>query len=165
MQPAPTPLLAKGPNEAAGIHNVGYWLGDRMAANILCAAAESPLKRVGILAFFGCPTPDSPSWDIWVTRRLTELGWIAGQTFVSECVSTVGRLDQLPALARELVSRRPDVLAAASIALIKALKQETTTIPIVMLGLAEPVRTGIVTNLARPEGNVTSKYSPSGSNF
>src|SRR5262249_57167297 len=68
---------------------------------------------------------------------------------------TVGRLNQLPAVARELVSRQPDVLSAASIPLIRALKQATTTIPIVMLSTPEPVRTGIVTNLARPEGNVT----------
>jgi putative ABC transport system substrate-binding protein len=64
-------------------------------------------------------------------------------------------LDQLPALARELVSRRPDVLIATPHALVTALKQETTTIPIVMLAGWEPVRLGFVTSLARPEGNIT----------
>src|SRR5215468_5203742 len=64
-----------------------------------------------------------------ITRRLAELGWIEGKTLIVECVTTVGRLNQLPAVARELVSRRPDVLSAASIPLIKALKQATTTIP------------------------------------
>jgi putative ABC transport system substrate-binding protein len=86
---------------------------------------------------------------------LAELGWIDGKTFVYDCVSTVGRLDQVQALAGELVSRHPDVLLAAPIGLVRALKQETATIPIVMVTTPEPVRMGIVTNLARPEGNVT----------
>jgi len=90
-----------------------------------------------------------------IRRRLAELGWIEGQTFVFDCVSVVGRLDQTAVLARELVSRQPDVVAVGAIPLIKALKQETTTIPIVIIMTPEPVRTGIVTNLARPEGNVT----------
>jgi putative ABC transport system substrate-binding protein len=104
-------------------------------------------------------------------RRLRELGWIEGQTFVFECVSTVDRLDQVPELARDLVSRRPDVLIAGPTSFVKALKQETTTIPIVTLGIVEPVRTGIITNLADPEVNVTgvafsaSIFSPSESNF
>jgi len=112
---------------------------------------KQPLKRVGVLAQFGCPVrPDSP-----VRPRLGELGWIEEQTIVFDCVSTVGSLDQLPALAHELVSRRPDVLLGGAYPLVSALKQETTTIPIVMLGTWEPVRLGFITSLARPGGNVT----------
>ena len=69
---------------------------------------KQPLKRVGILAQFGCPiSPNSPG-----RLRLGELGWVEGRNFEFDCVSTVGRVDQVPALARELVSRRPDVLIA-----------------------------------------------------
>jgi putative ABC transport system substrate-binding protein len=111
----------------------------------------APPKRVGILAQYGCPIPpDSP-----IPRRLTELAWIEGQTLVFDCVSTVGRLDEVQALARELVSRRPDVLVAAPTNFITTLKQETTTIPIVMISGWEAVRIGLITSLARPEGNVT----------
>jgi putative ABC transport system substrate-binding protein len=78
-----------------------------------------------------------------------------GQTIAIDCVSAIGRFDQVPALARELVSRRPDVLSSGPSAFIKELKQETTTIPIVMLGSGDPVGYGLVTNLARPEANVT----------
>src|SRR5262249_48334706 len=78
-----------------------------------------------------------------------------GQNFLFECVSTIGRLDQLPALARELVSRRPDVLMADLFSFVSALKQETTTIPIVMLGTWEPVRFSLITSFARPGGNIT----------
>jgi putative tryptophan/tyrosine transport system substrate-binding protein len=114
---------------------------------------KQPLKRVGILADYDpCPLqPNNP-----IVRRLRELGWVEGQTMICDCVSTFGRpVDQLPALARELVSLRPDVLMAATYFSVSALKQETTTIPIVMLGTAEPVRGGLITSLARPEANIT----------
>jgi putative ABC transport system substrate-binding protein len=112
---------------------------------------EQP-KRVGFLvASSPCPLqPDYP-----VVRRLGELGWIEGQTIIFDCVSAVGRIDQVPALARELVSRRPDVLMAGPFNFISALNQETTIIPIVMLTAWEPVRVGLITSLARPGGNVT----------
>jgi putative tryptophan/tyrosine transport system substrate-binding protein len=111
----------------------------------------APPKRIGYLSRLGCPiAPEHP-----VPRRLVELGWVEGRTSVLECVSWVGPLDQLPALARELVSRRPDVLIAGPTNFVSALKGETTTIPIVMLGGWEPVRLGFITSLARPGGNVT----------
>jgi len=113
---------------------------------------KQPLKRIGVLpAFVPCPLqPDNPG-----VRRLEELGWIEGRNFVFDCVTVIGRLDQLPALAHELVSRRPDVLMAAPWSFVRALKQETTTIPIVMLSGFEPVRLGLITSLASPGGNVT----------
>jgi ABC-type uncharacterized transport system substrate-binding protein len=80
---------------------------------------------------------------------------VEGQNIVFDCVSTVGRIDQVPTLARELVSRHPDVLMAGPYHFVSALKQETTTIPIVMLSTWEPARLGFVTSFAQPEGNVT----------
>jgi len=88
-----------------------------------------------------------------MVRRIGELGWIEGQTVVFDCILAVGRLDQVAALARELVSRRPDVLIAGSWSFVSPLKQETTTIPIVMDGGWEPVRLGLITSLAQPGGN------------
>jgi len=111
---------------------------------------KEPLKRIGILADTCSLQPNN-----LIVRRLGELGWIEGQTIVFDCVSTIGRLDQLPTLARELISRRPDLLTAGPYTLIRALQQETTTIPIVMLNGWEPVRAGLITSLARPGGNLT----------
>jgi len=108
-------------------------------------------KRVGVLALAPCPLqPDNK-----VVRRLAELGWVEGRNFVFDCVSTVDRLEQVPELAHELVLRRPDVLIAGPYTYVMALKRETTTIPIIMLGTWQPVRLGLATSLARPEGNVT----------
>jgi putative ABC transport system substrate-binding protein len=128
--------------------------GLSIAWSLACYSQQSQtasLKRIGILNQVACPITQD-----WIMhRRLAELGWVEGRNFVFDCVSIVGRLDQLPALARELVSRQPDVLVAALAIFVRALKQETTTIPIVMLSTFDPVRTGLVTNLARPDGNVT----------
>jgi putative ABC transport system substrate-binding protein len=110
-----------------------------------------PPKRLGLLSPTACPLPpDNP-----FSRRLAELGWRIGKDYDVDCVSTVDRLDRLPELVRELASRRPDVLVAYPSLFIRALQQGTSTIPIVMLATADPVRNGFVTNLARPEGNVT----------
>jgi putative ABC transport system substrate-binding protein len=116
---------------------------------------NQPPKRVGGLTQIPCPLhPDNLA-----VRRLAELGWIEGQTITFDCVSTVGRVDQVPVLARELVARRPDVLTAGPSSFISALKQETTTIPIVMLATRDPVRLGLITSLAWPAGNLTGVAS------
>ena len=113
---------------------------------------KQPLKRVGLLASIG-PCPLQP--DNLIVRRLGELGWVEGQNLAFDCASAIGRIDQVRALAREMVSRRPDVLMAAPPQFVSALRQETTTIPIVMLGTWEPVRLSLITSLAKPGGNVT----------
>jgi putative tryptophan/tyrosine transport system substrate-binding protein len=87
-----------------------------------------PLKRVGFLALAVCPIPSD-----WVgTRHLAALGWVEGRNFVFDCVTAAGRWD-IPALAHELVSRRPDVLVTSTTPFAMALKEETRTIPIVMI--------------------------------
>jgi putative ABC transport system substrate-binding protein len=87
---------------------------------------------------------------------LRELGYVEGQNLVLDVRLAHGRLDRLPALAAELVTLRPDVIAAVSSPAIRAIKHATTTIPIVVAFIGEdPVRLGIVENFARPGGNVT----------
>ena len=89
------------------------WIGVVAIAWPLASFAlqpKQPLKRVGVLPSV-VPCPLQP--DNIVVRRLGELGWIEGQTVVLDCVSALGHIDQVPALARELVLRRPDVLIAA----------------------------------------------------
>src|SRR5882757_3341721 len=123
----------------------------------LAAAQDTtaPPKRVGFFSGLGCSTNANPSP---FRRRLAELGWVDGRTIVLDCVSTVN-LDQVDALAAELVARRPDVLAAQPVNYVKALKQATATIPIVMVTTPNPVESGLVTDLARPEANITGVVS------
>ena len=86
---------------------------------------------------------------------LREHGYLPGQTLVTECRWTEGRTERAPALAAELVSLKPDLLVAFSTANVRAAKQATSTIPIVMLGVIDPVGRGLVPSLAHPGGNVT----------
>jgi putative ABC transport system substrate-binding protein len=123
-----------------------------VAAWPLCSDAQqpqsAPAKRIGILATYPCELVKP-----WWLTHLAELGWSKGQVAV-ECVSTLGhRVDQLRDLARDLVSRRPDVLFASPASFARALMEETTAIPIVMGWTPDPVASGMVTNLT--EGNVT----------
>jgi putative ABC transport system substrate-binding protein len=117
---------------------------------------NASLKRVGYLSGFGCFSSNNA---IAFRRRLAELGWIDGQKLIFDCVSTVNP-DQVGALAAELVARRPDVLLAADVPSVRALKQATMTIPIVMWSTQAPVEVGLVTNLARPEANITGLSVP-----
>jgi putative ABC transport system substrate-binding protein len=88
-------------------------------------------------------------------QRLRELGYVEGRNLVIDFRTADGQLDRLPALAAELVARRPDVLVSAATAGALAAKNATRTVPIVMAGVADPVASGIVTSLARPGGNFT----------
>jgi putative ABC transport system substrate-binding protein len=116
-------------------------------------AADAP-KRIGVLASSTCSAgADNPAGAAWI-NRLAELGWVEGRTLIRDCVLTYGRLEQAPALAAELVARRPDVPFGASTPAIRALMQATTTIPIISTA-SDPIESGLVKNLARPEGNVT----------
>ena len=115
-------------------------------------AADAP-KRIGILATTSCPGPNNPATPFF-SGRLAELGWVEGKNLTVDCISAYGQFEQAPALAAELVARRPDVLWGASTPVVRALMRATSTIPIVSIA-SDPLQSGIVNNLAHPEGNVT----------
>ena len=91
-----------------------------------------------------------------IIQSLRDFGYIEGQNFLIEWRFSKGKLDLLPDLAAELVRLKPDCIIAQGVAPTLAVKQATSTIPIVM-GNADddPVRHGLVASLARPGGNVT----------
>ena len=101
-----------------------------------------------------CPMTGDPYWQAWMAG-LRERGYIPGQNLVIECRWTEGREDRAPALAKELVSLKPDLLAVYGTVQVRAAKQATSTIPIVMVGVIDPVQRGLVASLAQPGGNVT----------
>ena len=88
-------------------------------------------------------------------QGLRKAGYVDGASFVLDERYAEGNVQRLPALARELVDGRPDVLLASTTPGNLAAKAATTTIPIVMVLVADPVGAGIVTTLARPGGNIT----------
>jgi len=88
-------------------------------------------------------------------RGLRELGYTDGQNIVIEQISWAGQDEELPTLAAELVRRKVDLLVAGTTPRALAARNATTTIPIVMVNVADPVASGLVVSLARPGGNVT----------
>ncbi len=93
-------------------------------------------------------------------QGLRELGWVEGQNIVIAYRFAEYKYDRLPDLAAELVRLKVDIIVAPATPAAAAAKKATGTIPIVMIGVGDPVGTGFVASLARPGGNVTgSSYS------
>jgi putative ABC transport system substrate-binding protein len=92
-------------------------------------------------------------------QGLRELGHVEGQNFVIEYRSADGLADRFPDLASELVRLKVDVIVTRGTPAALAAKHATGTIPIVMVASGDPVGVGLVTNLARPGGNVTGLSS------
>jgi len=134
-------------NRRAFVTGLGAMLAAPMAAE---AQQAGKVARIGFLSLSSGPTP---SMDL--APGLHELGWIEGQNFIIEYRWAAGRTDQLPAMAAELVRLKVDIIVTSTTPAALAAKQATATIPIVETFIADPVGSGLVTNLARPGRNVT----------
>ncbi len=88
-------------------------------------------------------------------EELRRLGQVEGQTFRFEGRFAAGRLDQLPAMAVELASMQPDLMVVIGAVTVRAVRQATTSIPIVFTVVLDPVADGLVPNAERPGGNTT----------
>jgi ABC-type uncharacterized transport system substrate-binding protein len=92
-------------------------------------------------------------------QELSKLGWIEGKNIAIEYRFAEQKLDRLPELAADLVRLKVDLIVVAATPPAVAAKKATTTIPIVMMNVGDPVGAGLVTSLARPGGNVTGLSS------
>lgn len=117
--------------------------------------AQQPKKisRVGYLAAVSAAA-DAPRLEAF-RQGLRDLGYIEGQNMIIEYRHEGGGFERLPELAAELVGQKPDVLVAVTTNAAQAAKKATTTIPIVFMGVTDPVTAGLVESLARPGGNAT----------
>ena len=88
-------------------------------------------------------------------ERMRELGWVEGDNLFIDAHSGDGHTDRLPDLTREALMRNPDVLVTGSTPGAIAAKNATRTVPIVA-AMGDPLQTGVVSNLARPGGNLTA---------
>ncbi len=130
----------------------------------LAAGAEQAGKvyRIGFL-YTSPPTAPGVSGNVEAFRQgLRERGWVEGQNIVIEVRSAQGRVERHPDLAAELVSLGVDIIVASSSPGVRAAKQATSMIPIVMAYVADPVGSGLVASLARPGGNLTGVTSTAG---
>jgi putative ABC transport system substrate-binding protein len=129
-------------------------LGGVAAAPPFHVRAQQAGQRPTI-GFLGVST--SAAWTRWnaaFVRRLTELGWTDGRNLAIEYRWAEGRAERFAEFAAEFVGRKVNVIVTGGSA-VSAAMQATSTIPIVFALAIDPVAMGIVTNLARPGGNVT----------
>src|SRR5262245_5966120 len=120
-----------------------------LTAKVRRARAQQPAKipRIGII-------DDAPMWQAF-RQALRELGYVEGQNIAYEYRYGEGAPDRLATVAAELVRRPVDLIATFGTPPTFAAKEATATIPIVMVGVGDPVRAGLVSSLARPGGNIT----------
>jgi putative ABC transport system substrate-binding protein len=121
------------------------------ASTVTSAQPVSKAHRIGFLTLYSGPNESFEAFR----EGLRELGYVEGRTIIIEYRWGAGKAERLPELAAELVRLKVDVIVAASTLPIEAAKRATSTIPIVMAAVADPVGSGLVTSLARPGGNVT----------
>lgn len=88
-------------------------------------------------------------------KRMHELGYVQGSGYIIDARWANADPVKLQALSAELVALKPDVIVTAGTPTALAVKQATSSIPIVFIAVADPVKSGLVANLARPEGNLT----------
>ena len=125
-----------------------------LASPLTPLAQPTKVWRIGVLG------PESASWQSerldYMRAGLRDLGYLENKNIVFELRYADSKYEQLPGLAADLVRLNVDVLVAFGTPAAKAAKQATTTIPIVMVSVGDPVGTGLVASLARPGGNATA---------
>jgi len=119
------------------------------------AQQAASLPRIGFLNPGSLSEPRFPRFLQAFRQGLRELGYVEGQNIAIEFRWAEGQYDRLPGLAAELVRLKVNVIVAGGGPAIQAARQATETIPIVMVGTADPVAAGFVASLARPGGNIT----------
>jgi ABC-type uncharacterized transport system substrate-binding protein len=115
----------------------------------------STIRRVGILIPESVPTAEALGLLNAFRQGLKETGWVEGQNIAFEYRSADGKEDALPKIAAELVQLRLDAILAEGTPAIRAAKDATQSIPIVMAVSNDPVASGFIASLNRPGGNVT----------
>ena len=120
------------------------------------AHAQQPAKvpRIGYISGTGDAINQGPFVEA-LRQGLLKLGYVEGKNFVIEYRGAEGKLDRIPSIVNELVALKVDILVLAIPSAIRAAKELTQTIPIVMVASLDPVATGLVDSLAHPGGNIT----------
>jgi putative ABC transport system substrate-binding protein len=128
-------------------------LGLLVVSLIAAAQPVATVRQIGFLSIrpFGASSPFLEAFR----HGLREMGYAEGQNVAFEYRSAEDQVHRLPALADELVRLNVDVIVVGETPAIHAAMQATTTIPIVMLTVGDPVESGFVKSLAWPGGNVT----------
>ena len=142
---------------------IGLMLALALVVASLATEAQQPknVHRIGTLSALGTTPGRNPFVEAFLEGRRA-LGYVEGQHFVLEYRGAEGQFEGFPDLAAELVRLKVEVIVAQGTPAALAAKHATTMIPVVMVGVGDPVGSGLVASLARPGGNITglSNLSP-----
>src|SRR5438094_347519 len=132
-------------------------LGSAAAAWPLAARAQERdrVRRIGVLMPFAEGDRDGQGPMKTFRQGLTDLGWIEGRNVHVDVRWAGPSAASQRSHAHDLVAMAPEVILASGTFATQALRDAMRTIPIIFVGLSDPVATGIVSNLARPQANVT----------
>jgi putative ABC transport system substrate-binding protein len=117
------------------------------------AASAQPTSRVSRVGFVS-PTSPGPTLEAF-RKGLRDLGYVEGHNLIIEARFAEGRSERIPALVAEMLALKVDVLVVGSALGGLAARKATTTVPVVVTGLIDPVASGIVASLSHPGGNIT----------
>jgi putative ABC transport system substrate-binding protein len=151
-------LFFAAEEKAMSSRTVALAVGAIILALVHLAEAQQPGKipRIGFLSGRSQPTSTAPDPTADILRQgLRDLGYLEGKNILIEYRYAAGMQDRWSSLVAELVQLRVDVIVSPVGAAIRAAKEATKTIPIVMMITGDPVATGLIDSLARPGGNVT----------
>ena len=118
-------------------------------------ANGQPTGKVFRVGFLSGGFPGPTHWTAKLRAELQQIGYVDGKNLAIESRFTENKIDRLAELADELVRLKPDVIATVGINDARAAKNATKTIPMVGLGLGDPIANGLVESLAWPGGNLT----------
>jgi putative ABC transport system substrate-binding protein len=118
-------------------------------------AQHERVRHIGMLMGYAEADPDTQARMAAFKEGLHQLGWKDGGNIQLTHRFGVGEIDRVRDYARELVDLNPDVIVCETTPTLKAVSDETSTIPIVFISVTDPVSTGFVPDLARPGGNIT----------
>ena len=131
-------------------------VGGAAAWPLAAGAQQAPkVARIGILVVGSLESPEARSGLDSFRQGLFELGYIEGRNLAIEYRAADGKIERLPTLATELALLKLDVIIAGATPAGLAAQQATTTTPIVVTAMGDPVRDELVASLARPGGNIT----------
>ena len=136
---------------------IGLWLVTTVVLGTIAFAQAQPsgkIPRIGYLSGTGDASNQGP-YVAALRQGLRDLGYIEGKNYAIEFRGAGGKAEPVPSLVAELIQLKVDVLVLPLASAIRAAKQATKTIPIVMVTQVDPVATGLVDSLAHPGGNIT----------
>ncbi len=129
--------------------------GAAAAASGPARAQADRVRHIGILMGYAEDEPDTQARVVAFTQAVEQLGWKNGRNVAITYRFGAGDIDRVRGYAKELVGLNPDLIVCETTPTLKAVADQTTTIPIVFISVTDPVSNGFVADLARPGGNIT----------